>query len=619
MYGELRAAADDAIHKRKDGRAIAVLDQLLREAPTIANAQFVLDRSRMVGGAKPHVAMRLAILRSFTVEPLLPLLKAAAALFGLDLELWVGGFNSYAQEMLDPGSDLYKFEPDVVLIAVQTRDLEPELWNGVADLDYSALTPSVRRVTDGFRDWIGAFRSRSSSHVVLQNLELPVMPLSGILDSQSANGQTELIREINRRLIDLASELPGVHVIDYEGLIARYGRRHWHDERKWLTARMPISSECLMPLAREYLRLLLPLAGLMAKVLVVDLDNTLWGGVVGEDGLEGVQVGPEYPGAAYHELQRAILALCSRGVLLAVASKNNEDDALKMLDAHPRMLMRSRDLAASRINWNDKAQSLREIAVELNVGLDSLVFLDDSRVERERIRAALPEVTVIETPEDPMLRAQALRDCPLFERISVSHEDRQRSRLYAEQGQRADLQHRAATLEGFLQSLEMKMEMREMQPDALGRLAQLTQKTNQFNLTTRRYSEQELVQLASTPGARVYQVRVCDRFGDNGLVGVAIIRAAEDTWEIENFLLSCRVIGRTIENAMLARIANDAAAIGARRLKGWFLATRKNEPASGFYPGNGFTLVQGGDGATLWELDLDVKHPPFPAWISSQS
>lgn len=350
MQEDLRAGADTAIRKREDGRALAVLDQLLREAPTIANAQFVLDRARMVAATKPRIPMRLAVLRSFTIEPVVPMLRAAAILHGLELEVWVGGFNTYAQEMLDPGSELDTFAPDVVLLAVQARDLIPELGDRPSELDHAATAASVRRAVDGFRDWIGTFTSRSQAHVVVQNMEVTDNPWLGIQDAQATEGQRQLVLEINRRVVGLARELIGVHVLDYDGLVARHGRRRWHDERKWLTARMPISTDCMMLLAHEYLRYLLPLAGLTAKVLVVDLDNTLWGGVVAEDGVDGLLAGPEYPGAAYQDLQRAILAVRSRGVLLAVSSKNNEADALEALDKHPGMLLRSADFAAQRIN-----------------------------------------------------------------------------------------------------------------------------------------------------------------------------------------------------------------------------------------------------------------------------
>jgi FkbH-like protein len=454
--------------------------------------------------------------------------------------------------------------------------------------------------------------------VVVQGFELPELPAAGLLDAQSAGGQSEAIGELNRALTGIAAKVGGVYVMDYDGLVARHGRRRWHDERRWLTARLPFAAEALAPLADAYLRALLPLSGRVVKALVVDLDNTLWGGVAGEDGLEGVRLGPEYPGAAHTALQRVLRALRARGILLAVASKNNEQDALAVLDGHPAMLLRSDDFATLRINWNDKAQSLREIADELNIGVDALAFVDDNPAERERVRLALPEVTVVELPGDPMGYATAVLECPAFERLSLTDEDRQRGRLYTEQRRRAELQRTTSSLEDFLRSLEMRMAMGPARPASLPRIAQLTQKTNQFNLTTRRYSEQEVRALAADTSARVYEVAVRDRFGDNGLVGVAVARREGPAWEIDSFLLSCRVIGRDVETAMLTRLADDARAAGATHLRGWFLPTRKNAPARDLYPSHGFRGVAEEDGATRWELDLRGGGPAWPEWIASE-
>lgn len=617
MPEDPRCAIDIAIERRDWARALALVERHFHESPSIGGAQFTIDRIRRIEDPRARTPMRLAILRSFTIEPVLPLLRAAGLLRGLDLEFWTGGFNTYAQDLLDPASGLLAFEPDAVLLAVQTRDLVPEIWDGFAELPPGAASDIVEDAAQRLGSWIEAFRSRANAHVVVQGLELPDAPTAGVLDAQSPGGQGEVVAELNRRLTALAARLPDVHVLDYDGLVARHGRRRWHDERKWLAARMPVSADCLAPLAEEYLRVLMPLAGRVAKVLVVDLDGTLWGGVVGEEGIEGIRIGSEYPDAAYPALQRAIRALRRRGVLLAVASKNDEDEALAALDRHPAMLLRSTDFAALRINWNDKAQSLCEIADELNVGLDSIAFLDDNPAERERVRLELPEVTVVELPPDPMQYARTLLDCPVFERLSLTDEDRRRGRLYADQRRRAELQRTAASLQDFLMSLEMQMAMGPAEPASLPRVAQLTQKTNQFNLTSHRYGEQQVRALAADPCARVYQVRLRDRFGDSGLVGVAITREAGQAWEIDTLLLSCRVIGRTIETAMLSRLSDDARASGVGRLWGWFLPTRKNAPASDFYPSNGFSQVESSDGARRWELDLRAGGPRRPEWIGS--
>ena len=342
MPEDLRPAVDAAIERREWGRALALLERHLRDVPSIGGARFALGRLRAMEDPRERRRMRLAIVRSFTVEPVVPLLQAAALLRRLDLEVWVGGFNAYAQELLDPGGELDAFRPDVVLVAVQARDLVADLWDRFGELQPAAVEAAVGDAVDRLAGWIGAFRARSDAHVVLHSLELPDAPAGGLLDAQSPCGQAEAIREINRRLVALAGQLPGLVVLDYDALVARHGRRRWHDEHKWLTARMPVAADCLMPLAEAYLRALLPLAGLGAKVLVTDLDNTLWGGVLGEDGVDGIQVGQEHPGAAHLALQRALLALRRRGILLAIASKKDEDDAVATLDRHPAMLLRSR-------------------------------------------------------------------------------------------------------------------------------------------------------------------------------------------------------------------------------------------------------------------------------------
>jgi FkbH-like protein len=408
-------------------------------------------------------------------------------------------------------------------------------------------------------------------------------------------------------------------VLDYDALVARHGRARWHDERKWLTARMPIASDCLPIFASALARALLALRGPPRKVLVLDLDNTLWGGIVGEDGFAGLKLSAEHPGAAYQAVQRAAKDLAARGVLLAVASKNNPADAAEVLEKHPGMLLRPRDFAAQRINWNDKAQSLREIAAELNLGTDALVFMDDNPAERERIRGELPEVYVLELPEDPMSWAAALRDCPGFERAATTDEDRARAQQYAEQRQRAALSQTAGSVDEYLRSLEMVLRIARVGPVSLARAAQLTQKTNQYNLTTRRRSEDELRALLAQPGAAAFTYAVADRFGDNGIVGLAIVRSQGAALQLDTFLMSCRVIGRTVETAMLAHLLRHARASGASHLEGWFTPTAKNAPARDFYPTHGFTRLEERDGATRWVLELGGEAERAPAagsWFS---
>lgn len=603
-----------ALEGRDHPRALALMRQLFNEAPTLANAQFVLKQTAPI---REHLALlpcRLAILRSFTVEPVIPILRAMALFHAIDLNVQVGAFNAYSKELLDPDSDLYRFNPDVVILATQTRDVLPDLWNDAAE-DSEAL--AVRAGAD-IEHLIDALRARSNAHLILNTLEMPAYPNAGILDSQRNLGQCEAIRTVNRHLRGAAARHRGVYILDYDALIARFGRLGWGDESKWLTMRMPLGADSFVHLASEYIRFLLPLCGRVCKALLIDLDNTIWGGIVGEDGLDGIKLGAEYPGNAYLEVQRAILDLHRRGIILAICSKNNPEDALEVFERHDAMLLRLDHFAATRINWKSKAENIRELASELNIGIDALAFLDDNPLEREEVRMLLPEVHVIDLPAGPAHFAGALRSTPVFERLSLSQEDRDRGTYYLAEQQRARLQSSVVALDDYHRSLGMEVEIGAVTARTLARVAQLTQKTNQFNLTTRRYSEQEIATKAADARWRVDALTASDRFGDYGLVGVAITSRNGEVCEIDSFLLSCRVIGRSVETALLSHIAREAAAGGMRLLRGWYLPTRKNAPSKDFYPKHGFKMINQSEGKMQFEYDLS-KELSWPDWVKLRS
>ena len=606
--------SDDAVARADAPLAVSLLRRYYAEQPSPARASAVIARLGKPGLAAGLRKQRVAVLRSFTVEPALQLLRASALCHGLDLDLRPGGFGAWAQEMLEP-SWLRGLDPDVVLVAVQTRDLVPEIWERFPDLTPEQVAGQLSAASAQLAQGLRRVRLSTRAAVVICNFEQPERPATGLLDAQASDGQGAAIESLNLSLRALAAEA-GLTIVDYDGLVARCGRSRFHDERRWLTMRMPVSAEHLPDLADAWLRPLLALTGLSRKVLVVDLDNTLWGGVVGEDGMSGLKLGSDYPGAGYRAVQRAVLDLVRRGVLLAVASKNNEADAFEVFDRHPGMLLGRQHLAAFRIGWNDKARSLRELAQELNVGLSALVFLDDNPAEREQVQQELPEVYVIEAPADPLQLAAALRKSPVFERARLTQEDLSRTQLYRDQRERAGLQAAAGSLEEFYRSLQMEMVVANVGPANVARVAQLTQKTNQFNLTTRRYSEEEVSRMSASGEWLLRAFSVRDRFGDNGLVGVAFVRTGA-IWELDTFLLSCRVIGRTVETGMLAALAGDARKAGVRALRGTFLATRQNEPARGFFGAHHFALAAEQPDRSDWELDLS-RAPGLPDWLPTR-
>jgi len=614
-------------HRDEIGRQIAIgrfanahtlLASYWRSKPGPATAPFVLSQFEKLRTAVGATTLRVAILRSFTVEPLVPLLRAAAAASRIDLQVYVSGFNTYAQEILDRSSNLYRFQPEIALLAVQTQDLVPELWNDYSRLNATEVETAARRATNSLRDLIGTFRDQSQASLVIHTLESPMFPSHGVLDLQSGKGQLATIKDLNERICACAREYAGVYALDYDALIARYGRQYWRDEQKWLALRFPISANCLIHQVNEWMRFIQPLSGRICKALVLDLDNTLWGGVLGEEGMEGIALGSEYPGSAYVDFQRSILDLYHRGVLLAVCSKNNEREAMYVMRAHPHMLLRPDHFSVIRINWEEKAHNLSEIADELNIGADALAFVDDNPVECEQVRQALPEVNVIQLPTDPARYSLTLRGNPVFERLALSTEDRNRNGFYATQRRRHELRNNTGSLEEFYWSLRQRIVLANATSKTLSRVAQLTQKTNQFNLTSRRYREQDLAAMLARPEFRIITISVSDRFGDNGLVGVAITLDAGPVCEIDTLLLSCRVIGRTIETALLAYLIQQACSRGLGFLKGWFLPTARNAPAGDFYPSHGFSLSRTETQGSLWQFDLTNSKPACPEWIEMQ-
>lgn len=608
---DIRQNINQAIADNDAALAKALMAELWASFPGPATAPLILsgfEALNALGSFKGSKSLDVSILRSFSVEPIVPILKAAGQLEHINLNLTIGEFNTYAQEIISPDSLAYSPETDVVLLAVQTRDIAPDLWHG-KNCDRSM----IEQVIADYAGFIKAFRSRSDAYLVIHNFEQPAWPALGLLDAQSRDSQRNAISEINAALIQIASEYNGIFILDYDSLVSRHGRETWCDEGRWLTMRLPVAMENLHHMANEWLRFLAPLSGRMAKALIVDLDNTLWGGVLGEDGLEGIRLDGEYPGAAYQAVQRAVLDLADRGIILGICSKNDEEGALKALRDLPGMILTPENFSIHKINWQDKASNIKAIADELNIGTDAIAFLDDNPAERLWVRQSLPEVTVIELSDDPLTYVDALRGSVVFERLSVSEEDKQRGRHYAEQRQRKNLQDTTASLEDFYASLETKLDVFPVGAGDITRVSQLSQKTNQFNLTSRRYSEADISNWADSPSHMVFAARVSDRFGDSGIISVVIVEIKNEEARLDTFLMSCRVIGRTVETAILAIVAGQLKERGVKNLLGEFIPTEKNSPAKDFLVDHGFDDKGNGE----FMLNLLESSLQVPTWIKA--
>lgn len=611
----LKKQVDELIHEENFVEAGLRLKDLWKTCPSLAVSRFVSTRFVALKDCIELMPVRIAILRSYTLEPAVELFRADAFTSRFDPSIYIGEFNTYIQDILDEGSELYRFNPDIVFLSILTRSITPFLWYDFTSLKKEEIEYYVEKVVTTFSNLVRQFRSCSQAHLVIHTLDMPLIPGFGLADLKMSPGQNDTIRQINTAVSEIAASYEGVYILDTNEVVASCGKLAWEDREKWITTRLPMTAPALANLAREWLRYLHPLTGKICKALVCDLDNTLWGGVIGEDGFDGIQLGDEYPGAAYQALQRAILDLYNRGVILAICSRNNEEDAMEVLRKHSGMLLHPEHFTAYRINWNNKYRGLQEIAEELNIGTDALAFLDDNPNERELVSMQMPEVTVIDLPENPMEYELILRRQPVFERISHTEEDLNKGKLCIQQRQHRELRKNTVTIEEYWQSLETEIEIVPNSVITLERVAQLTQKTNQFNVTTKRYSIQQIKAMNEDPEWSIQAFRVRDRLGDNGIVGVSILSYRGDECEVDTFLMSCRVIGRTVETAMLDFVIDEARRQRVNRITGWIFPTRKNIPARNFFQKHGFSMVRENDGVTQWVLHISESPVKCPPWI----
>jgi FkbH-like protein len=584
------------------------------EIPSVAS---YLDAARKLrAGAYdlgPLRPLRVAILRSFTVEPLIPYLMVECALVGVALEVYLGDFGTYRQEILDAGSPLYDFEPDAVLLAVDGRELVPALVGDFLLRSTDEIGEAQAGALADLRSLAKAFRSRSSATLIVQTLVPPGRSPAGMADRRLRPGQREAFQALNRDIVRIADEIVGIEVFDLEAHAAMVGQSRWEDARFALLARAPIAADQLPGLARAYARMLALVANVRRKCVVVDLDDTLWGGVVGEDGWEGIRIGHDYPGSAFVAFQRGLLDLQQRGIVLAIASKNEPND-VKAAFERTEMLLRPDHFAAQRIGWQDKATSIREIADELGLGLDALVFIDDAQAERELVRQLLPDVLVPDWPTEPARFVDALHAIAGLDSLRITAEDRARGAFYRAETARAEARAASSSLEDFYRSLRMTATIERARPSSFARIAQLTQKTNQFNVTLRRYSEAEISSLASSTTHEVCVFTLRDRFGDSGQVAVAIVGYEGAVARIDALLMSCRVLGRGLETFILSHLADTARARGATRLEGCFVEGPRNGQVAKLYPRHGFRADEAA--TARWYLALADDTIEAPDWIS---
>jgi FkbH-like protein len=570
----------------------------------------LLDRRLMESVMDGPVPLRLAILSSCTVDQLVPGLRVAALRRGIRLDVYRPDYGQYRQALLDPKSFLDRFQPQVIVFSFDARVVVGN--NFIADTDAAQkyLEDKLNELIDLWR----VARDRFGAQVIQQTV-LPVFPnLLGESEHRVLGAPAAMIRTANAKIRDAAA-IENVDILAIDTHVQRDGISAWHSEPLWQRAKQEITPAAAPLYGDLVLRIVAARRGMSAKCVALDLDNTLWGGVIGDDGLEGIVLGEgSAAGEAFLDFQRYVKALAQRGVIVAICSKNDEANALEAFDKHPEMILRRTDIAAFVANWDDKATNLRRIASELNIGLDTIVFADDNPFERNIVRRELSDVKVPELPDDPTFFADTIAAAGYFEAIELTQDDLARGKSYQATHALRTGSIKTSDLEGYLASLDMQLSWGRFDAASLKRITQLINKTNQFNLTTRRYTEVEVATLADDPNAIGLHLRLVDRHADHGLICVLIGRVHLDkSLEIDTWLMSCRVLGRGVELATLSILVDEARRRGFKSMVGRYRPTAKNGMVRDHYERLGFDLVSGESGLeTLWRLDLTAASIDTP-------
>ena len=577
------------------------------------NLAFFLNEAKSIKTNNFEKKIRVGILGSFTLNGLEETIRVKCSQKRIDCRTFVADYNQYNQEILKQDSKLYQFRPDITFLILDVRHILGELFFSPYSFSISDRKELIKTKIDEMKKLIKTFLNNSNSKLIITSLQIPSYSPYGINEEKADWGLKQCVSEINNRIRDELKDNPLAFVYDFNEFIMKFGEKNVFNYRQFFSGDVKISTEYIPKFTDELMRYIYAITGITRKCIVLDLDNTLWGGIIGEDGISGIQLSDEYPGNVFKAFQRAILGLRDEGVLLSIASKNNVDDVLEVFEKHTDCLLKKSDFSSMQIHWGNKASSIEKISEELNIGLDSIVFFDDNPVERDWVKKQLPKVKVIEVPKNPMDYIKTLNKSRFFDRLTLTNEDRVRADIYQQEQQRKDDLSNAVSVDDFLKDLKVTVKIGFSDDITITRIEQLLNKTNQFNLTTKRHSSADVIKIIRD-GGKVLWLSAADRYGDNGIVGVAILVEIEHrVWLIDSLLLSCRVIGRKIETVFLAEIIEILRIDNADVLYGQYLPTKKNSMVSDFYNQHGFQLTDKKN--NLWTFNLSASNMTKPNYI----
>ena len=552
----------------------------------------------------PLIPLSIGVIGNTTTKLITPTLIGSALRFGIALDVVEAEYNQVAQEAFSEDSVLIDQDLDIILVSIDYHGLPFLPSPGNEKL----ANNNVQDCLSFIKSVIDSLRNRTGAQIILQNIAPPIESMFGSYEARFPGTLPWLISSLNSELNELASD--DIFILDIADLASKVGLVNWHNPTLWNMAKLSFSQK-FIPIYTDYVcRIFAAKLGKSRRCLILDLDNTLWGGVIGDDGMEGILIGNGDPTAEAHlNLQQIVLELHNRGIVLAVCSKNEDTTARQPFREHPEMILKENHFAVFQANWSDKASNIKAISEMLSLGLESFVFLDDNPAERMQVRRELPEVAVPELPKDPALYGSTLIAAGYFEATAFSEEDEKRTAFYQENAKRAEILTESSSMDSYLESLSMEITLVPFDPTGRSRIVQLIGKSNQFNLTTRRYSNSEVKDFEDKPNFFTRQIRLKDVFGDNGMISVIICEKNPDVWRIDTWLMSCRVLGRRVEESVLQDIIKHAKEEGASKLVGEFIPTQRNVLVKNHYKKLGFTKISGKSEHETWELDTSNYQP----------
>lgn len=569
-----------------------------------------LDYRRLLREAKQAVtrqhdhSVNIALLSDAATQQFVPILKALLSENGYRAEFYEAPFDAMELEALNPNSGLYAFMPDFVLLINSTQALRARYY----EHGMGSELERIERIWD-------TLAAQCKGRIIQCNLTLPYERPFGQFDLKLRNSLYSETQQLNSQIAQLASTRSGVLICDLEGVASSVGRRNWFDDRLWDMSKTFCNLDHLPFAAQAMVDLILAARGKVVKCVVLDLDNTLWGGVVGDAGPHGVEIAAHGDGEAFYRFQKFLVTLKNRGILLAVCSKNELANALAPFEQNTEMVLKRDDITVFVANWGNKADNIRTIRDTLDIGFDSMLFLDDNAFERNLVRSFLPDVIVPELPEDPAEYVRAVSELNLFETTSFSAEDLARSALYKQEAERRETQNRYTDITDYLKALEMRISVRRFETSQIGRISQLFLRSNQFNLTTNRHSEAECTaMMLDQEGCLPLTASLRDRFGEYGLISIVVARPEGDTLRISDWLMSCRVLGRGVEQYLMNQIVSTAKQKQLARITGQYIPTSKNGMVKDFWAQFGFESADGRN----WTL-MTAQFQPKTSFIAEES